>query len=155
MDDRVHALRRQRTVRRPAGEFDLDDREATQTHRPGQVGRLPHHRHVGRQPGLAQPVDHRLRAETGVLLVGDQCEHDTSAVLAGDLLCGDHQSGHPALHVGSAPPVQPITLDPGFERCRHALDPDGVDVPVEQQRRAGSRPWCQASRLGGPDASPA
>jgi hypothetical protein len=80
--------------------------------------------------------ERRLGAETGVLLVRDQGEDHAADVVAGDLFGGHDQSGDSAFHVGGAAPVPAVAVDTWLEWRRHLVDPDGVEVPVEQDRRA-------------------
>ena len=81
----------------------------------------------------------------GVLLVGDEGEHDAAGCPAGrQLLGGDDERGDPALHVGRAAAEQAMALDPRGEGGVHAVDADRVEVSGEHHGGAG--PTLRADR---------
>ena len=123
---------------RPAGEGDLDEGVAAQARGEGEPGRLPHHGDVRVHPEAGQGGEHGLRAEAGVLLVGDEGEHDAARHRPPHQLLGrDDHRGHAALHVARAAPGEPVPLDRGGERVRHPLDADGVEVAGEHDGGTG------------------
>src|SRR5207248_682704 len=71
------------------------------------------------------------------LLVGNRGDDDVAALVA-RVRGRDEHCGQRALHVVTATPVQPATVDAGLERSVHARDGHRVEVAVQEERAAAA-----------------
>ena len=89
------------------------------------------------------------------LLVADEREHDLAAPGIAELRQGDereHQGGHARLHVAGAAPVDaPVLQIRPQRRVRPPglADRKGVEVAVEHEPSAGTRPSCPRDEIDG------
>ena len=133
LGDRVDAEVGPRPVRGHARGLELEADEAAMGDRDAQLGRLGHDRRV-----RANPLEHRLGARRGELLVSDDGD-DHIAAQPGRLRGGEQDRRKRALHVVGAAPIQPAVLDARLERRLHPCDANRVQMSVQQQRAAAAR----------------
>ncbi len=102
----------------------------------------------GRTPSPGSAASTASVPSAGVLLVGDEGEHDAAGGSpAGELLGGHDHRRDAALHVARAAPGEPVPVDGRGERVGHAVDTDGVEVAGQDDGGAG--------RCGGADGDQA
>ena len=142
LDDGVDAEVRAGAVGGDAGERDVGPDEPLVAGDEVQPGGFGDDRGVDGEAGGPQVGQDLLGADRGVLLVGDEGEHDVAAVrVAVDTGGGDHQGGDAGLHVVAASAVQPAAVDGRVERVAVVADEaDGVEVPVEHDRPPAAPP---------------
>src|SRR3954447_8599800 len=92
-------------------------------------------------------LEHGLCPGRRKLLVTDRGHDDVAAQTVG-IRSSDENRGERALHVVAPATVEPAVLDARLERRSHARDTDRVEMAVEEQRAAASRPAPSRDHTG-------
>ena len=130
--DRVDAEIGTRAVRRDAARLQLERDEALVRDAHLLLRRLAHDRGIG-----LDPAHNRFRADRSDLLVGDGRHDHVAAQVARARSC-EHRRRKRALHVVTAPSIEPPVLHDGVECAARAAEADRVGMRVEEQRGAAA-----------------